>query len=58
MTYKLKSVKLWAGISLFILGTTFAFLMGASFRDWSEFSRWVFGLLVFGNVASKMRRPL
>ena len=58
MNYKLRSVKLWAGVLLFVLGTVFAFLMDGSFKEWSRFAQWLFGLYVVGNVASKRGKPV
>ena len=58
MNYKLKSVKLWATIVVFVVGTTLAILLLAPFKDWAKFAEFLVGFYFLGNVASKRKKPV
>ena len=58
MKYKLKSVKFWVAVTLFVVGTTLVFLVPAnSYKAWSGFMIWLAGFYFAGNVLSKKAKP-
>ena len=58
MKHKLKSSKLWVCISAVVMITVMSFLLPSMiYSSWVGGMKWIVGILVAGNVASKRYRP-
>ena len=58
MTYKLKSVKTWTCFAAVVAITIMAFVMPVQYYStWVSAVKWIVGILVVGNVASKRYKP-
>ena len=55
MEDKFKSRKLWFALLLLLLATAYLLISeNASFTEWGDFAKWIFGIYAAGNVGDKI----